>query len=180
MRARPVLSLLVAAARIAALLRLTLAFGEGRLRADAGRGRLALHIGLRRERNGIAFNGRSEPVGDAAEIFVVLDLDRLPFARRPAALGVRLGGLGGGDEAEIVLGVLQVVLGRDRIAAGVGIARELQILFGDMVGVAADLHVRPIRFVRTGQRIGPTPIVGGPVAAHPLVLLTRSHRMFLD
>ena len=181
MRARrPVLTLLVAAARVAALLWLTLAFGERRLRAGAGRGRLALHIGLRRERSGIAFGGRSEAVGDAAEVFVVLDLDRLPFARRPAALGVRLGGLGGGDEAEIVLGVLQVVLGRDRIAAGVGVARELQVLLGDVVGVAADLHVGPVRFIRTGQRIGPAPIVGGPVAAHPLIVLTRSHRMFLD
>jgi hypothetical protein len=93
---------------------------------------------------------------------------------------VRLGGLGGGDEAEIMLGVLQVVLGRDRIAAGVGIARELQIFLGDVVGVAADLHIRPVRFIRTGQRIGPPPIVGRAVAAHPLVVLTRSHRMFLD
>ena len=177
---RPVLTLLVAAALVAALLRLTLAFGERRLRAGARRVRLALHVGLRRERSGVAFDGRSEPVGDAAEILVVLDLDRLPFARRPAALGVRLGGLGGGDEAEIVLGVLQVVLGRDRIAAGVGVARELQILLGDVVGVAADLHVGPVRFIRTGQRIGPPPIVGGAIAAHPLVVLTRSHRMFLD
>ncbi len=179
---RPVLTLLVAAARVAALLRLTLAFDEGRLRAGAGRGRLALHIGLRRERRGVAFGGRSEAVGDtAAEVLVVLDLDRLPFARRPTALGVGLGGLGGGDEAEIVLGVLQVVLGRDRIAAGVGIARELQVLLGDVVGVAADLHVGPVRFIRTGQRIGAPPIVGGAVAAHPLiVVLTRSHRMFLD
>ena len=104
---RPILARLIAAAAlVAARLRLTLAFGERRLRAGPGRGRLALHIGLRRERSRIAFGGRSEAVGDAAEVFVVLDLDRLPLARRPTALGVRLGGLGGGDEAEIVLGVL--------------------------------------------------------------------------
>ena len=122
---RPVLTLLVAGARVAALLRLTLAFGERRLRAGSRRVRLALHVGLRRERRGVAFDGRSEPVGDAAEVLVVLDLDRIPFARRPAGLGVGLCGLGGGDEAEIVLGVLQVVFSRDRIAAGVRVPREL-------------------------------------------------------
>ena len=162
------------------MLRLTLALGEGRLRADARRIRLRLHVGLRRVGRGARSAGRSEAVGDAAEILVVLDLDRLAFARRPAALGVRLGGLGGGDQAEIVLGVLQVVFSRDRIAAGVGVARELQILLGDVMGVAADLHVRPVRFVRAGQRIGAAPIVGRAVAAHPLIVLTRSHRMFLD
>jgi hypothetical protein len=52
------------------------------------------------------------------------------------------------DEAVIVLGVLEVVLGHDAIAGRVRVARELEILLVDMVRVAADLHIRPVRINR--------------------------------
>jgi hypothetical protein len=52
------------------------------------------------------------------------------------------------DEAVIVLGVLEVVLGHDAIAGRVRVARELEILLVDVVRVAADLHIRPVRINR--------------------------------
>ena len=50
----------------------------------------------------------------------------------------------GHDDAVVVLGVLQIVLGQHRIAGGLRIARERHILLGDMRRRAADLHVRPV------------------------------------
>ena len=61
--------------------------------------------------------------------------------------------LRGGDQAEIVLGVLIVVFGGDRIAGGLRVARELDVFLGDVDGGAADLHVRAVRFVDPRQRI---------------------------
>ena len=81
--------------------------------------------------------------------------------------------MGGGDDAEIMLGVLQVAFRHDRIAGGLRVARQLQIFLGDMLGGAADFHVGPVRFVAPRQRIGP--FAAGIAAAHALIL-TRSHR----
>jgi hypothetical protein len=80
-----------------------------------------------------------------------------------------------------MFGVLEIIFGCDRIAAGVGVARQLQVFFRDVMSVAADLHVRTIRLIGPGQRVGTSPIVGRPIAAHPLivVVLTWSHRVFL-
>src|SRR5437764_7184175 len=49
--------------------------------------------------------------------------------------------LGCRDQAEIVLGVLVVVLGGDRVARGARIAGKLEIFFRDVRGRAADLDV---------------------------------------
>jgi hypothetical protein len=83
------------------------------------------------------------------------------------------------DQAEIVLGVLVVVLGGDRIAGGTGVARELQIFFRDVGCGAADLDVGAVRFEHPGHRVLAAPViiivmVIVPVA-HPLVVLTVSH-----
>ncbi len=55
--------------------------------------------------------------------------------------------LGRRDQAEIMLGVLVVVLGGDRVAGRARIARELKIFFGDVRSRAADLDVGSVRFV---------------------------------
>src|SRR6185437_10543868 len=55
------------------------------------------------------------------------------------------------DQPEIMLGVLIVVLGRDRIARGARITRELQIFLGDVRGRAADLDVGTVRFEHPGH-----------------------------
>src|SRR5690606_12638304 len=48
--------------------------------------------------------------------------------------------LHGAQQAEIVLGVLQVVLGEDAVAGRAGVARQLLVLFEDVLRVAAHLH----------------------------------------
>jgi len=59
----------------------------------------------------------------------------------------------GRDQAEIVLGMLEVIFRRDRIARGLRVARELKILLGDMVGRAADLHVGAVGLIHPRQRV---------------------------
>src|SRR5262249_46310749 len=61
--------------------------------------------------------------------------------------------LHGRDHAEIVLGVLIVVLGRHRIAGRLRVARELNVLLRDVVRGAANLDVRTVRLVDPRQRI---------------------------
>jgi hypothetical protein len=57
------------------------------------------------------------------------------------------------DDAVVVLGVLQIVLGQHRVAGGGSIARERQVLLGNVRGCAADLHVGAGRFEAARQRI---------------------------
>ena len=88
--------------------------------------------------------------------------------------------LRGGDQAEVVLGVLEVVLGGDRIAGGLRVAGELQILFGDVMGGTADFHLRSVRLVDPRQRIvmmaaaAVVALVVAVTSPHALVL-TVSH-----
>jgi hypothetical protein len=82
--------------------------------------------------------------------------------------------LGGGDQAEIVLGVLLIVFGRHGIAGTLRIACKLEILFRDMGCRSADFHVRSVGLVHARQRI----LVVATFAvttAHSLVVLTVSH-----
>jgi hypothetical protein len=58
-----------------------------------------------------------------------------------------------GDQTKVVLGVLVVVFGGDRIAGSRGVAGQLQVLLGDMVRGPADLHIRTVRLVDPRQRI---------------------------
>jgi len=148
--------------------------------------RLPLHVGLRRVSRCVRLRLKAslirlvdgslgwgrESVGKATEIVVVLDLLALSFVAL-AALRHRLSGLRSRDQAKIMLRVLQVILRRDRIAARVGVARELQIFLRNVMGVAPDLYVRPIRLVRTRERIGSAAVIRRPTA-HTLVL-TWSH-----
>ena len=61
--------------------------------------------------------------------------------------------LHGRDQAEIVLGVLIIVLGRHGIARRLRVARELHVLLGDMIGRTANLDVRAVRLVDARQWI---------------------------
>jgi hypothetical protein len=96
--------------------------------------------------------------------------------------------LGGGNQAKIVLGVLIVVLGRHGVTGRTGIARELDVFFGDMGGGATDLDIRPVRLEHPGQRVLAAPVIiivvvvtivvvtsAAIPVAHPLVVLTVSH-----
>jgi hypothetical protein len=59
----------------------------------------------------------------------------------------------GHDDTAVVLGVLQVVLRQHRISRGLGIAREGDVLLGDMRRRTADLHVRAVRLEAARQRV---------------------------
>jgi hypothetical protein len=52
-----------------------------------------------------------------------------------------------------MLGVLEIIFRRDRIAGGLRVARELKIFLGDMIGRAANLHVGAVRFINPRQRV---------------------------
>lgn len=82
--------------------------------------------------------------------------------------------LRGGNQTEIVLGVLVVILGGDRIAGTLRIAGELQVLFGDVGGRAADFHIRSIGLVHAGQWILVMMTTFAVATPHALVL-TVSH-----
>jgi hypothetical protein len=86
--------------------------------------------------------------------------------------------LGGRDQAEIVLGVLVVVLGRNGVAGGARVARELQIFLSYVRGGAADLDVGSVGLVDPGHRVLAAPVVVVVIVvavAHPLLVLTVSH-----
>src|SRR6516164_7917021 len=80
--------------------------------------------------------------------------------------------LRGGDHAVIVLGVLIVILRRDRITRGLRVARELNIFFCNVRWVSANFHVRAVRFVYPHHRVVTLAVIVAP--AHALVL-TVSH-----
>jgi hypothetical protein len=81
--------------------------------------------------------------------------------------------LGGGDQPEIMLGMLIIVFGRDGVAGTLRIACKLEIFLRDVGRRAADFHVRSVGLVHARQRI----LVMATFAvatAHSLVL-TVSH-----
>jgi len=78
--------------------------------------------------------------------------------------------LGGGDQAQIMLGVLVVILRRHRVARRLRIARELDIFLGDMRRCAADFDVGSVRLVDPGEGI-----VALAVSPPHTLVLTVSH-----
>jgi hypothetical protein len=60
---------------------------------------------------------------------------------------MKLRGLSGRDQAKIVFGVLKIVFGRDGIAAGMRVARQLQVFLRDVMSIATNFDVRPVGFV---------------------------------
>src|SRR6202041_3410463 len=91
--------------------------------------------------------------------------------------------LGSGDQAEIMLGMLVVVLGGYRIAGRARVARQLHVFFRDVRCGAANLDVGPVGLEHPGHRILAAPVVIIVVVivvvvpvTHPLVVvLTVSH-----
>ena len=85
-------------------------------------------------------------------------------------------GLRGAQDAEIMFGMLQVVLGHDRVARSLRVARQLHVALGDVSGVAADLHVRAVALEIARQGID---VLASVIASTRtvLVLLVRSHNL---
>jgi hypothetical protein len=83
------------------------------------------------------------------------------------------------DDAEVMFGVLQIVLSEDRIPGGLRIASELQVFFRDVGGIAAHLHVRSVGFEISTQRIdvlAPAIVVPAALTVLVVVILVWSHR----
>ena len=137
--------------------------------------------GLRR-RNGHALGRRGETIRQRVEIVVAIVVLLGLFAGGPlvAVGGLLLGLLRGGDQPKIMLGVLQVALGHHGIARRLGVARQLQILFANVVGGTPDLNVGSIGLVGPRKRVRAFAIAAVVIisATHTLVL-TRSHRRSL-
>src|SRR5215475_6760540 len=72
-----------------------------------------------------------------------------------------------------MFGMLKVVLGGDRVARGVGIARELHVFFRHVRCRAADFHIRPVRLVDPRQGI--LALAAIVVASPHAFVLTVSH-----
>jgi hypothetical protein len=91
--------------------------------------------------------------------------------------------LGRRDQAEVMLGVLVVVLGGNGVAGRPRIARELNVFLGHMRGGTANLDVRSVGLENTGHRVLAAPVIVTIIVvviivvpvAHTLVVLTVSH-----
>ena len=102
----------------------------------------------------------------------ILAAERPPQrARGPVLLGK---GLCRCDYSQIMLGMLEIVLGHHRIAGGLGIARQLEVFLGDMLGIAADLDVRTVALEHPVYRISLTTAAAAR-SVLMLIMLTLSH-----
>jgi hypothetical protein len=125
-----------------------------------------------------ALGGRCKSIGHRAKVIVVVKFGGFGLSSRSrlAAKGQSLSSLGRRNQPKVVFSMLKVVFSSDGITAGMGVARQLEILLSDMLRVSADLDVRTVRLVRPRQGVRTSPIICRP-AAHPLVL-TWSHCLF--
>jgi hypothetical protein len=82
--------------------------------------------------------------------------------------------LRGRDQAEVMFGVLIVVLGGDWIAGTLRIAGKLEVFLGDVGRRSPDFHVRSVRLVHTRQWILVMMTTLAVATPHALVL-TVSH-----
>src|SRR5580700_6426904 len=113
---------------------------------------LALIVGLLLRRERLAAHGRLVIVAVVKRVVgVIAALLRLLLIER--RLGLPKVFLRGGDQAEIMLGVLVVVFGGDRIAGALRIAGQLQVFLGNVRCIAPDLQVRSVGLVHARQWI---------------------------
>ena len=66
-----------------------------------------------------------------------------------------------------MIGVLVVVFGADGVTRGLRVTRQLEVFLGDVVGGAADLHVRSVGLEAAGKRILALAI---PATSAPILL----------
>jgi len=76
-----------------------------------------------------------------------------------------------GDQAEVVLGVLIIILGSHRVARPLRVTCKLNVFFRDMRSGAADFNVGTVRLVNAREGILTFAVVASP----PHALLTISH-----
>ena len=116
---------------------------------------------------------RGEAIGQTTEIVIIVQVFRTGFSCSPhvALLGLELRGLRGGDQSEIVFGVLKIVLRGDGVAARVSVARQLKVSFSHMQRTATNSDVGAVRVIRTSQGVGFATAIC--LAAATSVILTK-------
>ena len=80
--------------------------------------------------------------------------------------------LGGGDQAKIMFGVLKVIFGGNRIAAGLRVARKLKIFLRNMRRGTANFDIRPVQLIDARERIVGFAVIA---AAPQALVLSVSH-----
>jgi hypothetical protein len=92
-------------------------------------------------------------------------------------IGLRLAKLflSGGDQAEIMLGVLIIIFRSDRVAGALRVARELKVFLGDMRRGPANFYVLPVGLVHSRQRVLMMATTLTPVTTAHTFILTVSH-----
>jgi hypothetical protein len=136
--------------------------------------RFARQVGLRLARAERHLAGAGHPLR-ARHVVAIVETVVAHVARLvlgPVELGIGLTELllGGGDQAKVMLGVLEIVLRRHRIAGRLRVARELEIFFGNVRWSATNFDIGSIRLEHPGHRI----LALAVASTHPLVL-TVSH-----
>ena len=178
-------------ALLARLIRLVVALNE-RLRV-----RRNVRLRLARAEGLVRHEGLLPVVPAILEVILVAGLELLVVAAaatafRPLRLEVRilLAELlvRRRDQAEIMLGVLEVVFGRHRIAGGLRVTGELEIFLRHVMRRAADFHIRAVGFINPCQRVVTAPVIVVVIVivvapAHALVvmlMLTVSHGLLFN
>ena len=137
--------------------------------------RSSLHndIGLVGKGLALLLPRRGEAIGQTTEIVIIVQVFRTGISCSPhvAVLGLELRGPRGGNQSEIVFGVLKIVLRGDRVVARVSVARQLKISFSHMLRRAANSYVRALRVIRTSQGVGFVTAIC--LAAATSVILTK-------
>ena len=92
---------------------------------------------------------RGETIGQAAEIVAIVQVfwSEVSCGPNVAGLALELLSLRGRHQPEIVFGVLKIVLGSDRVAGCVSVARQLKVSFRHMQRRAANSDVGPARVI---------------------------------
>ncbi len=94
----------------------------------------------------LTFHSRREPIRQGADVIIIVQVFGIRIAGDPpvATLRPKLRGLRSSDQPEIMFGVLQKVLGGDRIVADMGVARQLEVLFRHLLWGASCFAAWPI------------------------------------
>src|SRR5271166_5714823 len=130
-------------------------------------------IGLVSEGLPLLLPRRGEAIGQTTEIVIIAQVFRTGFScsSHVALLGLELRGPRGGDQSEIVFGVLKIVLRGARVAARVSVARQLKVSFSYVQRSATNSDVRAVRVIRTSQGVGFATAIC--LAAATSVILTK-------
>jgi hypothetical protein len=114
-----------------------------------------IRVGLGSAMHGTLDNGGLEFVafalGRVLAVLVIIAV--LAIGTAGLLLKLLVIGLGGRKNTQVMFRVLEITFRHDDIAGSHRIPPKLKVLVGDGLGGSADLHVRPVAFIDTVERI---------------------------